>query len=149
MSLPQNLVAELVRQLLLDLLHLSSFAVVAQSSSHLLIGHFFAVSLLDSPAMCQSLFVFGGKLEGPFVSVHPPDTVLHVAVPQQVQQELVQTDLLLIAQLSGSHIRDPVSQTLLIRHLQGGTPSSVILIIRAALRHVWVHGPREERYRRL
>lgn len=79
--LPQHLVAELVGQLLLYLFHLSSFAVVAQRPCHLLIGHLFAVSFLDSPAMCQSLLVFGGELECPFVSVHPPDTVLHVAVP--------------------------------------------------------------------
>lgn len=95
--LPQHLVAELVGQLLLYLFHLPSFAVVAQRPCHLLIGHLFAVSFLDSPAMCQSLLVFGGKLECPFVSVHPPDTVLHVAVPQEVQQELVQADLLFVA----------------------------------------------------
>lgn len=81
MTLPQNLITELVRQLLFYLFHLSSFAVVAQGTGHLLIGHFFAVSLLDSPAVCKSLLVFGRKLECPFVSVNPPDTVLHIAVP--------------------------------------------------------------------
>lgn len=78
--LPQHLIAELVRQLLLYLFHLPGFAVVAQRSCHLLIGHFFSVSFLDPPAMRESLLVFGGKLKCPFVSVHPPDTVLHVAV---------------------------------------------------------------------
>lgn len=79
-SLAEHVVAELVRQLLLDLLHLAGFAVVAQRTRHLLIGHLFAIPFLDPPAMCQRLLVFGRKLECPFVSVHPPDTVLHVAV---------------------------------------------------------------------
>lgn len=77
--LPQHLIAELVGQLLLYLFHLPSFAVVAQRSCHLLIGHFFTVSFLDSPTMRQGLLVLGGKLECPFVPVHPPDAVLHVA----------------------------------------------------------------------
>lgn len=81
MTLAQHLITKLVRQLLFDLFHLSGFAIVAQSTSHLLVGHFLAVSLLDSPAVCESLLVFGRKLECPFISVHPPDTVLHVAVP--------------------------------------------------------------------
>lgn len=50
--------------------------------------------------MCQGLLVFRGELEGALVPVHPPDTVLHVPIPQQIQQELVQTDLLLVAYIN-------------------------------------------------
>lgn len=80
MTLPENLVTELVCQLLLDFFHLASFAIIAQGTSHLLICHFFSVSLLDSPAVCEGLLVFRGKLKCPLVSVHPPDTVLHVSI---------------------------------------------------------------------
>lgn len=136
MTLSQHLVAELIRQLLLDLFHLSRFAVVTQSSRHFLIGHLFAVSLLDPPAMREGLFVFGRELERAFVPVHPPNTVLHVAVSQQVQEKLVKTDLLFIAEFSRD-VRQPVPQALLVGHLQ----SSVVFIVRAALGHLWVHRP--------
>ena len=97
MGFSKNLVAELVGQLLLYLLHFAGLAVVAQGARHLLICHFFSVSLLDPPAVGQGLLVFGGELKGALVSVHPPDALLHVSVPQEVQQELVQADLLLAA----------------------------------------------------
>lgn len=80
MTLPENLITELICQLLLDFFHLASFAIIAQGTSHLLICHFFSVSLLDSPAVCEGLLVFRGKLKCPLVSVHPPDTVLHVSI---------------------------------------------------------------------
>lgn len=93
----QHLPAELVGELLLDLLDLARLAVVAQRSGHLLVGHLLAVALLDAPAVRQRLLVLGRELERALVLVHPPDAVLHVAAAQQVQQELVQADLLLAA----------------------------------------------------
>lgn len=137
MSLAQHLIAELIRQLLLDLLHLSCFAVVTQSSGHFLIGHFFAVPLLDAPAVREDLFVFGGELERALVPVHPPDTVLHVAVSQQVQEKLEQADLLFVAEVDGD-VGQSVSEALFVGHLQ----SPVVFIVRAALGHLRVRRPR-------
>lgn len=52
-----------------------------------------------------------------------------------------------LTQISWCDKRDSISQTLLIRHLQRGTSSSMLLIIRAALGHLCrIHGPREERH---
>ena len=65
--------------------NLPCLAIVAQSPRHLLICHLLAIALLDAPAIGQSLLVFGGELEAALVSVHPPDTVLHVSIPQQVE----------------------------------------------------------------
>lgn len=96
-ALPQHLSTELVCQLLLDLFHLACLAVVAQCPGHFLVGHLLAIALLNTPAVCQGFLVFGGELERAFVPVHPPDALLHVAIPQEVQQKLVQADLLLVA----------------------------------------------------
>lgn len=81
---PQHVLAELVGQLLLHFFNLPIFSIVPQGSGHLLIGHFFAVALLSAPAAGQSLLVFGGELEDALVLVHPPDTVAHVAVSEQI-----------------------------------------------------------------
>lgn len=95
LSSPHHLSAELVGQLLLDLPHLARLAVIPQSPGHFLVGHFLPVALLHSPAVRQHLFVFGGELEGALVLVHPPDALLHLATPEQVQEELIKSDLLL------------------------------------------------------
>lgn len=94
---PQHVVAELVGQLLLHFFNLPIFSIVPQSAGHLLISHFFAISLLNTPAVGQSFLVFGGELEDALVLVHPPDTVAHVAVSKQVEEELVQADFPLVA----------------------------------------------------
>lgn len=93
----QHVVAELVGQLLLHLFNLPILPIVPQGSGHLLIGHSFAVALLNAPALGQSLLVFGGELEDALVLVHPPDAVAHVAVSEQVEEELVQADFPLVA----------------------------------------------------
>lgn len=41
--------------------------------------------------------MFGGELEDALVLVHPPDAFTHVALFQQVQEELVQSDFFLVA----------------------------------------------------
>lgn len=94
---PQHVLAELVGQLLLHFFNLPIFSIVPQRPGHLLIGHSFAVSLLNAPAAGQGLLVFGGELEDALVLVHPPDTVAHVAVSEQVEEELVQADFPLVA----------------------------------------------------
>lgn len=93
----QHLLAELVGELLLHLFDLSSFPIVSQSSGHFLVGHLFAVSFLFAPVSRQDFFVFGGELEDALVLVHPPDAVVHVALSEKVQEELVQTNFLLVA----------------------------------------------------
>lgn len=94
---PQHVVTELVGQLLLHFFNLPIFSIVPQSSGHLLISHFFAIPLLNTPAVGQSFLVFGGELEDALVLVHPPDTVAHVAVSKQVEEELVQAYFPLVA----------------------------------------------------
>lgn len=94
---PQHVVAELVGQLLLHFFNLPIFSIVPQSPGHLLISHFFAIPLLNTPAVGQSFLVFGGELEDALVLVHPPDTVAHVAVSKQVEEELVQANFPLVA----------------------------------------------------
>ncbi len=79
-QVPQHCLTELVGQLLLHFFNLSSFTIVPQSSGHLLVRHFFAVSLLSTPVAGQSFLVFGGELEDALVLVHPPDAVTHVTV---------------------------------------------------------------------
>lgn len=88
---------KLVGQLLLDLLDFPRLAVVSQCPCHLLVGHFLAVALLDPPAVCQCLFVFGGELKSAFFLVYPPDAVLHLSTSKKVQKELIQADFLLAA----------------------------------------------------
>lgn len=92
-----HLSTKLVGQLLLDLLDFPCLAIVSQSPCHFLVGHFLAVTLLDAPAVCQCLFVFGGELESAFFLVYPPDAVFHVSIAKKVQKELVQTDFFLAA----------------------------------------------------
>lgn len=93
----QHVTTELICELLLDLFDLSGLAVVSQCPGHFLVGHLLAVAFLHSPAVGQNLFVFGGELESSLFFVHPPDAVLHVSVSQKVQQELIQTNLLLVS----------------------------------------------------
>lgn len=96
-ALSQHIAAELVRELLLDLFDLSCLAVVSQCPGHFLVSHLLAVAFLHSPAVGQNLFVFRGELESSLFFVHPPDAVLHVPVSQKIQQELIQTNLLLVS----------------------------------------------------
>lgn len=99
----QHLLTELVGQLLLHFFDLPSFSIVPQSPGHFLVGHFFAVTFLVTPVGRQSFFVFGGELEDALVLVHPPDALAHVALPEQVQEELVQADFLLVALENENH----------------------------------------------
>lgn len=55
---PEHPLTELVGELLLDLFNLPGFAIVPESSGHLLIGHRFAVALLDTPLAGQGFLVF-------------------------------------------------------------------------------------------
>lgn len=77
---PEHPLTELVGEFLLYFFNLPGFAIVPQSSGHLLIGHCFAVALLNTPLAGQSLFVFCGELENALVLVHPPDALTHVAI---------------------------------------------------------------------
>lgn len=90
-----HLSAKLVCQLFLDFLDLPSLAVISQSPCHLLVSHFLAIALLDSPAVSQCLFVFGGKLESALFFIHPPDAIFHFSIAKQIQKELVQSDFFL------------------------------------------------------
>lgn len=97
MALPQHLSTELICQLLLDLFDFTRLAVVAQCPGHFLVGHLLAIALLSAPAVCQCFLVFGRKLESPLLPIHPPDALLHVPIPQEVEEKLVQTDFFLVA----------------------------------------------------
>lgn len=91
----QNFSTELIRQLFLDLPHFSSLAVVAQCPGHLLICHLLAVAFLNTPTVSKGFFVLGGKLEGSFVLIYPPNALLHVSIMQQLEKELIESNLLL------------------------------------------------------
>lgn len=91
-EVPEHLLTELVREFLFHLFNLASFAVVPKSSGHFLVGHLLAIAFLLPPVRCQSFFVLCGELENALVLVHPPDTVTHVSIFKQVQEELIQAD---------------------------------------------------------
>lgn len=103
---PEHPLTELIGELLLYFFDLPSFAIVPESPGHLLIGHCFAVALLETPLAGQNLFVFCGELEDALILVHPPDAVAHVAIPKQVQQELVQAHFLLVWMVKSAHVHE-------------------------------------------
>lgn len=77
---PEHPLTELVGELFLHFFDLPGFAIVPECSGHLLIGHCFAVALLNTPLAGQSFFVFRGELEDALVLVHPPDALIHITI---------------------------------------------------------------------
>lgn len=93
-QLVQDVGAELVGELASDLPDLAGAAVVAQGSSHLLVGHGLAVALALAPALGQLLLVLGDEVEGATAAVRPLDGVAHVGVVKSLMEVLVKPELL-------------------------------------------------------